>query len=406
MPISAYTAHRPTSDSMQADQHITADFQRVRDHSVSLVEGLTAEECQLQSMVDCSPLKWHLAHTSWFFETFILKAHKPDYSAFDRQFEYLFNSYYNGVGEQYPRDKRGLMAQPGLEKVLAYRQHVDSHMCALLAAPISDDIRQLLTLGINHEQQHQELMLTDIKHAFFINPAAKPFSKAPIPKADFVSHDWQTVEEGIYQIGFEPAFTGPKFCFDNETPRHRVFCEPFEIATRAISNSEYQKFIDAGGYKDHNLWLSDGWAKINSEGWKRPIYWRYDGTEFTLNGWTKRDPNAAVKHISYYEADAYARWAGARLPTEAEWEVAATTAPPPMNDVWHWTSSSYAPYPGFSIAEGAVGEYNGKFMCNQYVLRGGSQASAEGHTRISYRNFFYPDARWQFSGIRLARDIQ
>jgi ergothioneine biosynthesis protein EgtB len=390
---------------MKAAVQRLADLSRsylaVRTHSEALAAPLSAEDCQIQSMPDASPVKWHLAHTSWFFETVIL-SRQPGYKPFDSSFTYLFNSYYEAVGPRHPRPKRGLLARPSLEQVMDYRAHVD----AAMAGPLSDPaLSDLITLGLHHEQQHQELILTDIKHAFFSNPLLpavsgdKPAARAERPL------DGVSIPGGISWIGAD----GSGFCFDNELPRHQVLLKPFRIATRPVSNGEYRAFIADGGYRRPEFWLSDGWARVQEEGWDAPLYWLNDddgsasAMVFTLSGAQPLDPHAPVAHVSFYEAAAYAAWAGARLPTEFEWEVAA-----PLFDhgeVWEWTRSSYDPYPGFKPLDGTVAEYNGKFMVGQMVLRGGSSATPPGHIRASYRNFFPPAARWQFSGIRLAEDI-
>jgi ergothioneine biosynthesis protein EgtB len=375
-------------------------YMEVRAHSQALASPLSAEDCLLQSMPDASPVKWHLAHTTWFFETVIL-AHRADYRPFDPRFAYLFNSYYEALGPRHPRPQRGLLARPSLDEVYAYRAHVDRAM-----AEVCDDpaLRNLITLGLHHEQQHQELILTDIKHAFFSNPLLPayhtdvPQSHAPVPQSRI------EVPGGVALIGHD----GQGFSFDNEGPRHQVLLRPFRIAARPVSNGEYQAFIADGGYRRPEFWLSDGWAKVQGENWTAPLYWLDDdgdesGSVFTLSGVQARDPHAPVQHVSFYEAAAYAAWAGARLPTEFEWEAASSLFA--HGEVWEWTRSSYDPYPGFKSFEGVAAEYNGKFMIGQMVLRGGSVVSPPGHLRRSYRNFFPPQARWQFIGIRLAEDI-
>ncbi|MDN0077010.1 ergothioneine biosynthesis protein EgtB [Crenobacter sp. SG2303] len=411
---------------------LQAAFTRTRRQSLALAEGLSAEDCMLQSMPDASPVKWHLAHVTWFFETFVLAQREPPPAPFNPAFKVLFNSYYVGVGERHPRPERGLLSRPSLDEVLAYRRAVDAQMAALLAdTPLPHSLLDLIELGIHHEQQHQELVLTDLKHHFWRNPLRPAYRPPePLEPADPVPLRYQAFEGGLVEIGHD----GEGFAFDNETPRHRVFLEPFELACRPVSNRDYLAFIADGGYDRPELWLSDGWDTCQREGWFAPLYWQFTDadrwTVFTLHGQQPLRLNEPVCHVSYYEAEAYARWAGARLPTEQEWECAAQrwpaeAAPAPgrfadagayhpgptttgkpvhwLGDVWEWTQSAYLPYPGYRPADGAVGEYNGKFMINQMVLRGGSCATPSDHIRASYRNFFPPSARWQFSGIRLAR---
>jgi ergothioneine biosynthesis protein EgtB len=385
-------------------------------------------------MPEASPAKWHLAHTTWFFEAFVLAAFEPGYRAFDPAYAYLFNSYYDSVGPMHPRPERGLLSQPSLEDVYAYRRHVDQAIGALSThARFTSNAEALATLelGCNHEQQHQELILTDIKHAFSRNPLRPAYrigERFPVASSSEIA--WILFPSGLRRIGAGP--TG--FAFDNERPRHRAFVEAFALADRPVTNQEYAAFIDSGGYARSELWLSEGWRAVHEGAWSAPLYWlAADGgwKEFTLAGVVPLDPSAPVCHVSFYEADAYARWAGARLPTEAEWEVAADHAPIEGNllesgalhpravscgnpdparprslfgDVWEWTASPYVAYPGYRPPAGPLGEYNGKFMSNQMVLRGGSCATPASHVRASYRNFFPPAARWQFSGIRLARD--
>jgi len=401
-------------------------YQRVRAQSLRLAEPLTAEDCAAQSMPDASPAKWHLAHTTWFFEQFVLRPHVPGYRVVHRSYEYLFNSYYDAVGERHPRQERGLLTRPPLVEIIDYRAQVDEYMQRLLAD--GDAPAAVVELGLNHEQQHQELLLTDVKHLFSRNPLEPAYrhdagaAAGAAPGA--TPPGWSRYEGGLHAIG---ADAGSRFCFDNETPRHRVWVDPYRLAHRPVTNGEFREFVRDGGYDQPLLWLSDGWGTARREGWRRPLYWSEAlDTDFTLSGRRELDPDAPVCHVSYYEADAFARWAGARLPTEAEWELAAADQPLAGNlldtgklhpessgehgmlaqlfgDVWEWTASPYAPYPGFATLEGALGEYNGKFMCNQMVLRGGSCATPGGHVRASYRNFFPPQARWQFSGLRLAR---
>ncbi|SRR5579883_959214 len=388
---------------MQAAVQPLADlaqsYQAIRAHSEALAAPLSAEDAQIQSMPDASPVKWHLAHTSWFFETVVL-SQRPGYKVFDPAFAYLFNSYYESLGPRHPRPRRGLLTRPGLAEVMAYRAHVDGAMAEACTDPALAD---LIILGLNHEQQHQELILTDIKHAFFSNPLLPAYAEARSAAAAAQAVDKVSIPGGLFWIGHH----GPGFCFDNELPRHQVMLRPFRIASRPVTNGEYRAFIADGGYRRPEFWLSEGWARVQEEEWDAPLYWLKDddgsaGAVFTLAGVQPLDPNAPVEHVSFYEAAAYAAWAGARLPTEFEWEAAAPLLRHGL--VWEWTRSSYDPYPGFRPLEGAVSEYNGKFMIGQMVLRGGSSATPPGHIRASYRNFFPPQARWQFSGIRLAED--
>ena len=375
-------------------------------------------------MDDASPAKWHLAHTSWFFETFILERAVPGYRPFHPDFRVLFNSYYQTVGQQHPRPQRGLLSRPTLDEVFAYRAHVDGQMTALMDAGGELDAG-IVELGLQHEQQHQELILTDIKHLLFCNPLRPAYRKFPeAAGGETAPLRWQPFDEGLRWTGHD----GDGFAFDNELPRHRVFVDAFELATRLVTNGEFRDFIDDGGYERPELWLSDGWHTVQTRGWHAPLYWERRGGAWqvmTLGGLRPVRADEPVCHVSLYEADAFARWAEARLPREAEWEVAATDSvidgnfvesgrlhPAPANasaltqlfgDAWEWTQSAYSPYPGYQPPVGALGEYNGKFMCNQLVLRGGSCATPRAHVRATYRNFFPPDARWQFSGIRLAR---
>ncbi len=400
-------------------------YLRIRATTPHLCRHLQTEDYVVQSMPDVSPAKWHLAHVTWFFEHFVLLPNVRDYKLFNPHYDYLFNSYYYSVGSMHERPQRGLLTRPTVQEVLQYRAHVDDAMQSLLASSTFDPkVANLTTLGLNHEQQHQELLLTDIKHVFSCNPLQPAvYPSLPIAaRREFVEHKFVAGESGVRKIG---AGTGD-FCFDNETPRHETFLHPHSLGSRLISNAEYLDFIRDDGYNRPELWLSDGWATINERGWNRPLYWNEELThEFTLGGSRELDHDAPVVHVSYYEADAFARWAGARLPTEAEWEVAATAAPLRGNfmqagflhpvaadssqsqlfgDVWEWTASSYAAYPGFKPLAGSLGEYNGKFMCNQVSVRGGSCVTSADHIRATYRSFFYPDARWQFLGIRLAKD--
>jgi ergothioneine biosynthesis protein EgtB len=406
-------------------------FAETRERSVADCASLALEDFTLQAAPFASPPKWHLAHTSWFFETFILKPLMPGYERQQPQFEVLFNSYYNGIGEQHPRDRRGLLSRPLLDEVLAYRHRIDTLIPELLVASVGDEaagtIRDRCELGIEHERQHQELLFTDIKFSLAANPMYPAFTEAPdvsTAPSRPRRQGWDSFEGGLCEQGH----VGSGFCFDNELPRHRVYLEPFELADRLVSNAEYQAFVDDGGYERPELWLADGWTLVQAQGWTGPLYWLdRDGEqmEYTLYGPAPRRESKPVCHVSGYEADAYARWAGARLPTEAEWEHAAASLdvascgrdhglglhPAAAADAqrqyfgacWQWTQSAYGPYPGFRPSPGAIGEYNGKFMSNQWVLRGGSCVTWSSQARHSYRNFFYPQDRWQFSGIRLAR---
>ncbi len=397
----------------------------------------------VQSMPDCSPAKWHLAHTTWFFEQFVLGM-RADYKPVDAHWNYLFNSYYNGVGPMHARPQRGLLSRPALADVLAYRDEIDARMARMFERgdladdAFTDDAMRRIVLGLQHEQQHQELLLTDIKHAFSCNPLKPVYRDNLARSPDCAVSDLRWVDgfEGIAEMG---ATAWPEsrprllqssvFAFDCESPRHRVLLQPHALASRPVSNAEFLDFIDDGGYRTSALWLSEGFARAQAESWHAPLYWDDDHAQaFTLGGMRAIDPHAPVVHVSYYEADAYARWAGARLPTEAEWEVAAASMPVRGNfvesdllqpsaqtssdhglqqmfgDIWEWTASAYAPYPGFRELPGVLGEYNGKFMCGQQILRGGSCVSPASHLRASYRNFFHAPDRWQFAGLRLAKD--
>ncbi|MDQ0317073.1 ergothioneine biosynthesis protein EgtB [Amorphus orientalis] len=413
-----------------ARDHVSTLYSRTRDRSLHLVEGLAPEDLGLQSMEDASPAKWHLAHTSWFFEQFVLDRFVPDYRFVDERYLYLFNSYYVQAGARFSRPHRGLVSRPTVNEVLDYRHAVDAAIDDLLASASEEafpEICELIELGCHHEMQHQELLLTDLLHAFSFNPT-RPAFRAPEPLAvqsRAETLEWCAFEGGLVEIGHD----GEGFAFDNEGPRHKVYLEPFDLAGRLVTNREWCAFMEDGGYERAPLWLSDGWAEREAQGWTAPLYWfEQDGEwwSFGLRGAQPVDPDAPVTHVSYYEADAFARWAGARLPREAEWEHAAETVavdgnflegghfrPRPalasglsqmFGDVWQWTQSAYSPYPGFTPPEGAIGEYNGKFMVNQWVLRGASCATPRAHARASYRNFFHPHQRWQFAGLRLARD--
>jgi ergothioneine biosynthesis protein EgtB len=395
---------------------LSQSYRTVRAHSLALAAPLSAEDCCVQSMPDASPIKWHLGHTSWFFETFVLERWEAGFKPFDADFRVLFNSYYNAVGAKHPRPQRGLLTRPSLERVLDYRRRTDQRLLALLAAqPADSELRTLVELGVQHEQQHQELMCTDILHLFSRSPLLPAYTAqapSPLPVPDPPAQDlrWRDVAGGVVDIGH----AGPYFCFDNELPRHQVFLRPYRLASRLVSNSEYAAFIAAGGYADPVYWLAEGWDWRVAQARAHPLYWHLNGAqwqEFTLGGLLPLDAQSPVRHVSYYEAEAYARWAKARLPTEFEWEHAVASASGAdagllqlFDTAWQWTTSSYAAYPGFRERSGAVGEYNGKFMVNQYVLRGGSVATPPGHSRSSYRNFFPATACWQFTGIRLAQD--
>ena len=404
----------------------------IRRMTRTLAAPLSAEDCAIQSMPDASPVKWHLAHTTWFFETFVLAPHLPGYRLFDPAYRVLFNSYYNAVGDKHPRPERGMLSRPALEDVFAYRRYVDESLLGVLLGEPAADIVDLIELGLNHEQQHQELILTDVKHLLSRNPL-KPVYQKQWPLAPIRAREprWIAFAGGVVEVGH----AGAAFSFDNETPRHRAWLDPFEIASHPVTHGDFIGFIEDGGYRRPELWLSAGWDAVTARGWKAPEYWEQrDGRwrVFTLHGEVPVDPNTPLCHVSFYEADAYARWANARLPTEEEWELAARNAPLTGNflesgalhpfalreapaegalaqaygDVWEWTRSDYKPYPGYRPAAGAVGEYNGKFMSSQYVLRGGSCATPASHIRPTYRNFFPPETRWQFSGVRLARDAR
>ena len=413
-------------------QDASAAFREVRSLSETLAEPLAPEDQVVQSMPDASPTKWHLAHVSWFFETFLLEPHLAGYQPLDSRYRYLFNSYYEAVGPCQPRPERGLLTRPTVGETATYRRHVDDAMERLIDTADSATwaaVEPLIELGLHHEQQHQELLLTDIKHAFSCNPLLPAYAEErPRAAGDTASMTWFDYRGGVVEIGHD----GGGFAFDNEGPRHATYLRPFRLAARPVANRELLAFVDDGGYHTPVHWLSDGWATVQQAGWRHPIYWRQqegEWYEFTLSGLRPLDLGAPVCHVSYYEADAFARWAGKRLPTEAEWETAASTLPPDGNllpsgrlhpvaadatvaapmqmfgDVWEWTQSPYAAYPGFRPGAGAIGEYNGKFMCNQFVLRGGSCVTPGDHVRATYRNFFPPESRWQFGGLRLAEDL-
>ena len=404
-------------------------YKSVRAASLALAAPLSDADATVQSMPDASPAKWHLAHTTWFFESMVLTPHSSNYRAFDERYNFLFNSYYESVGERHPRPLRGLLTRPTLEEVRAYRAHVDAAMTALFQRAPLESVLEIIELGCHHEQQHQELLLTDILHLFGQNPL-RPAYRESVPLPVEPLHRtlaYRDFSGGLFEMGHE----GSEFAFDCEGPRHAVQLEPYRLADRLVTNGEWAEFIADDGYRNPLLWLSDGWARVAAEGWAAPLYWEARDGEFwsmTLRGTQPLDPDAPVAHVSYFEADAFASWAGRRLPTEAEWEVAARALPVSGNfvdsgrlrprpaaaaqgelrqmfgDVWEWTRSAFMPYPRFRAMAGALGEYNGKFMSGQFVLRGGSCVTPEDHVRATYRNFFAPHARWQFSGLRLAED--
>ena len=392
---------------------LARDYQQVRRRSLMLAEPLSAEDCGAQSMADASPVKWHLAHTTWFFETFILEALEEGFAPFHPAFRVLFNSYYNGIGARHPRAQRGVLTRPALREVLAWRADVDARIARLVKRRDGDpELARLLVLGMHHEQQHQELILTDVKHLLAQSALYPAYGEAaPLAGCSTRALRFVACAGGLADIGHEGGHQGGGFCFDNELPRHRVYVAPFELASRLVTNGEYLEFIDAGGYRDPALWLSEGWDWVGANALAHPLYWMRGGdgawSEFTLHGLLPLELDRPAAHLSMFEAAAYACWAGARLPTEAEWELGAAALGESLEQLfghcWQWTSSSYAPYPGYTVASGALGEYNGKFMCNQYVLRGSSMATPPGHARLSYRNFFPAGARWQFTGLRLAR---
>jgi len=419
-------------------RHWTERFDTVRNQTLKLVEPLTPDDQMVQSMPDASPPKWHLAHTTWFFEAFILEPHVPGYLPFDERFGFLFNSYYKKLGGHPNRTIRGTFSRPSLDQIHLYRAHVDAAIRDLLGRKTSAELLRLLELGMNHEQQHQELIVTDIKHGFWTNPLHPGYQPSQLRTIEYpvsaVPLTWFQFDEGVYEVGHDMR----GFAFDNESPRHRTWLNSFSIVSRLVTNKEYLAFIDDDGYRRPELWLSDAWDHVCTDGWVSPLYWERaveSWVQFTCSGMLPLNLNEPVCHVSFYEADAFARWSGARLPTEFEWETAAASLSSDDNkcgnfmemetfhpaaiqqtsraqtglrqmfgDVWEWTSSPYTAYPGYHPPAGAEGEYNGKFMCNQMVLRGGSCVTPQSHIRSTYRNFFPPQARWQFSGIRLARD--
>jgi len=417
---------RQCSAASGAAETLLKRYQTVRQQTMQLVAPLSAEDAAAQSMTEASPAKWHLAHTTWFFEQFLL-GRDSAYVPYDARWHFLFNSYYQSVGPMHARPQRGMLTRPSLDEVCAYRHAIDERMAELIARRTDDaETMERVTLGLHHEQQHQELILTDIKHLLSLNPlepAYRDMTLKAVGSAPALAY--LSGQEGIVQIGHD----GEGFAFDCETPRHSTLLHPHALANRLVTNAEFRAFIEDGGYREPTLWLSDGWETVRSQGWQHPLYWSDDlDSEFTLAGRRSIDPHAPVVHVSYFEADAFARWAGERLPSEAEWEHAAVDQPIAGNlldsdrlhpraaqpgagllqlwgDVWEWTSSPYVSYPGYQPLPGALGEYNGKFMCGQFVLRGGSVATPTDHIRASYRNFFGPADRWQFMGIRLARDL-
>jgi len=431
----------PASDRASAAER----YQFVRTRSTSLCEPLTPEDMVVQVALFASPAKWHLAHTTWFFETFVLERFERGFTPYSKAFRVLFNSYYHGVGNMHPRARRGVLTRPGLGEVMAYRDTVDERVQRLLREAGDDEMAEivpLLVLGLQHEQQHQELLLTDVKYLLAQNPLLPAYAEEALdgdgPVTDPGPMDWRSFEAGVVEIGHDARAEPDVFAYDNEGPRHRRFVEAYALADRPITNGEFLAFMEDGGYKTPQLWLDEGWATVNTDGWSHPLYWMRDEdgawSEFTMSGKRRLDPHMPATHLSFFEADAYARWAGLRLPTEVEWEHAATMAASVegafvddrrfhpsaiqpaetddsgnavlrnlFGDGWEWTRSSHEPYPGYAPPSGAVGEYNGKFMCGSFVLRGGSCATSRDHLRVTYRNFFEPSARWQFAGVRLAR---
>jgi len=376
-------------------------YRETRKHTEKLCSPLSVEDHLSQPTVDVSPPKWHLGHTTWFFETFILKNFSESYKEFDPNFNFIFNSYYESVGQRVLRHQRGYLTRPAVEKVYEYRKYVDEHILKLLEGDVIDEAWQLLELGINHEQQHQELFLTDFKYILGVQPFHPVYSKDfKESETENYSKEWIDIEEGIYEIGHK----GQGFCFDNELTRHKVFVPAFSISNKLVTNGEYLEFMESGGYRNFNYWHSEAWGWVNEHKVTAPLYWeKIDGEwhRFSLAGLEKVNPEEPLAHVSYYEAYAFAEWRGMRLPTEAEWETAAEKFK--WGQRWEWTNSAYLAYPGFKKAEGAVGEYNGKFMVNQMVLRGASVATSRNHSRSTYRNFFHPYLRWQFTGIRLVK---
>ncbi|MDZ7683423.1 MAG: ergothioneine biosynthesis protein EgtB [Fodinibius sp.] len=432
MDVKAAQPKLEKTEERHSKEILEERYKAIRNISHKLVEPLKTEDFVIQAIDNTSPTKWHLAHVSWFFETFVLEKAIPDYESLHPQYSYIFNSYYLQTGEPHTRSKRGLLSRPTVEQVFEYRDYVDEQILSFIDGATEQQLAEfgpVIEIGNHHEQQHQELMVTDFKYMFAQNPLYPAYKELDAPagiKPDSIN--WVAFDEGVYKIGND----GGEYTYDNEHPRHRKFLEPFALSDRLITNGEFIEFMEDGGYNRSPLWLDDGWATVNENNWDSPLYWcKRDGEwyHYTLGGLRKVNPREPVTHISYYEADAYARWAGARLPREAEWEVAAGDKPYKGNfveegnfhprplqenanglkqmygDVWEWTMSAYEPYPGYEPLPGALGEYNGKFMCSQYVLRGGSCATSETHIRKTYRNFFYPDARWQFNGIRLAKNI-
>jgi ergothioneine biosynthesis protein EgtB len=422
--VSIVTAN-PNSLLVDSAIDLENRYRQIRQISEKICHPLAIEDYPIQSMPDVSPPKWHLAHTTWFFETFVLLPHLPKYTVFHPQFGYLFNSYYEAVGARHPRHQRGLLSRPTVAEVYRYRAHIDRAMSELFSLMlVAPDLANLISLGLHHEQQHQELLLTDIKHILALNPLHPIYREdlAPVVGTSSSTFQWLEYPGGLQSIGHQ----GDEFAFDNETPRHQTYLQDYKLANRLVTNGEYLEFIQAGGYRESKYWLAEGWMTVQTQQWQYPLYWEQIDGEWwimTLGGLRRLDLQEPVCHVSFYEADAYATWQGKRLPTEAEWEVATVNMPqvgnfldsdllhpaPASNnndrffgDVWEWTQSAYLPYPGFQITEGAIGEYNGKFMCNQMVLRGGSCVTSANHIRSTYRNFFPPSARWQFSGIRLA----
>ena len=424
----------PGANNILDFKSLSSQFLTTRKISIQIAEPLSEQDMQIQSMPEASPTKWHLAHTSWAFETFILKNYLSGYEVFNPQFEYLYNSYYNSIGEQFPRAQRGLLSRPDSNIINQYRKYVDDAMLNLLKGKNQKDkkhhdnkeLYNLTQLMINHEQQHQELMLTDLKHALFINPDYPIYSPCSTPNYKKTELQWLNFDAGLYQIGAQTD----GFYFDNEGPQHQVYLPAFQLSSRLVSCGEYLQFIEDGGYQEPSFWLSEAWSKIQEQNISSPYYWiKKEKTwhHYTLSGLVPLDLDSPVMHVNYFEANAYANYKNKRLPTEQEWEVAAqnmtisgtffdfnklhptTTKGNQLEqmfgELWQWTSSSYAAYPGFKTPQGAIGEYNGKFMVNQYVLKGGSIATPKNHIRASYRNFFYPDASWQYTGIRLAESL-